>query len=296
MPRVPSMNALTAFDAAARHQSIARAAGELDLTESAISKQISSLEDRLGVKLFDRIKQRLYLTRAGQAYRTTVAELLERLERETLEVMAYGGDGGVLQIAALPTVGASWLVPRLRAFNEEFPSIHVNVQSRTERFLFAGSDVDGALYFGDPVWEGATTDFLFEEILVPVGAPSIVLGGRLTNTTIKSCRLLHLSTRPGAWRQWREVHGIEGLNDTSGPRFGTQAMVISAAVHGLGVALAPKFLVANEIRQGLLAVLSSNEIKSQGAYYFATPNRKASSPPLQAFLDWLRRQTIPASL
>ena len=108
MPRVPSMKALTAIDAAARHQSIARAAGELDLTESAISKQISALEDRLGVKLFDRIKQRLYLTRAGQAYRTTVAELLERLERETLEVMAYGGDGGVLQIAALPTVGCQW--------------------------------------------------------------------------------------------------------------------------------------------------------------------------------------------
>src|SRR4051812_10281144 len=138
--RAPSMNALLAFDAAARRGSIARAAEDLALTESAISKQIAALELRLGVQLFARVRQRIYLTKAGEAYRDRVAETIERLERDTLEIMSQHGLGAVIEIAVLPTVGATWLIPRMPSFYEANPGQIVNLRSRNERFLFTGSN------------------------------------------------------------------------------------------------------------------------------------------------------------
>jgi DNA-binding transcriptional LysR family regulator len=282
------MKALLAFDAAARLESITRAAEELALTESAVSKQIAALEQRLGVQLFYRVRQRIYLTRAGMTYRDKVAHNIERLERDTLEVMSYQGDGGILEIGVLPTVGATWLIPRLKAFYANHPGIHINLRSRTERFLFTGSNLDGAIYYGQASWPGAATDFLFEEILVPVGAPN-VLGSeaKLNTETIRSCRLLHLLTRPSAWRQWCNMHDFTEVNPFRGPHFDTQAMVINAAVSGLGVALVPAFLIARELAEGDLLILSQSSITTDGAYYFAAPVEKTSYQPLAAFRNWL---------
>jgi len=284
------MNALLAFDAAARRESIARAAEELALTESAVSKQIAALELRLGVRLFDRVRQRIYLTRAGEAYRDMVAETIERFERDTLEIMSHHGVGGLLEIAVLPTVGATWLIPRMASFYERNPGMSVNFRSRNERFLFTGSNLDGAVYYGEANWPGATTDFLFDEVLVPVGRPGVLGEAKtLSADNIASCRLLHLATRPNAWRQWCGANDCGATNAVSGPRFDTQAMVINAALCGLGVALMPLFLIADELRQGRLATLSSEGIKTDGAYYFAAPSEKADYPPLVAFRDWLLR-------
>jgi LysR family transcriptional regulator, glycine cleavage system transcriptional activator len=286
--RAPSINALLAFDAAARRESIVRAAEELALTESAVSKQIAALELRLGVQLFYRVRQRIYLTRAGEAYRDMVAKTIEQLERDTLEIMSYHGLGGVIEIAVLPTVGATWLIPRLLSFYEANPGVVVNFRSRNERFLFTGSNLDGALYYGEAGWPGATTDFLFHEILVPVGIPGILgTAKRLSADTIASCRLLHLATRPNAWRQWFNANETSATNALSGPRFDTQAMVIKAALSGLGVALMPAFLIAEELEQGRLAVLSPEGFQTEGAYYFATPSEKTAYPPLVTFREWL---------
>lgn len=288
------MAALTAFNAAARHLSITRAADQLALTESAVSRQISQLEDQLGVRLFHRIKKRITLTRAGAAYRTRVIQMIERIERDTQEVMGYEADGSMLEVAALPTVGAEWLIPRLPDFYSRQPGVTVHVSARNKRFFFGESALDGALYFGQPDWPGARADYLFDEVLFPMGSPAL-LGRqtRLAPDVIARHRLLHLVTRPDAWRRWCLAAEISDVNVMRGPRFDIQATLISAACSGLGVALLPPFLVANQIRSGQLKVLSKLSMLSEGSYYFAYPEEKTGDALLTTFRAWL--QTRAAS-
>ena len=289
--KLPSISALTAFNAAARHLSITRAADELALTESAVSRQISQLEDQLGVRLFHRIKKRITLTRAGAAYRTRVVQMIERIERDTQEVMGYEADGSMLEVAALPTVGAEWLIPRLPDFYGRQAGVTVHVSARNRRFFFSESALDGALYFGQPDWPGARADYLFDEVLFPMGSPSLL--GRLNRMTpdmIGRQRLLHLVTRPEAWRRWCNDGEIGDVNVLRGPRFDIQSMLISAACSGLGVALLPRFLVANQLRAGQLKVLSNLSVLSEGAYYFAYPEEKTGDALLTSFRGWLQTQ------
>ncbi|MDX3904615.1 MAG: LysR substrate-binding domain-containing protein [Pigmentiphaga sp.] len=289
--RLPSIGALTAFDAAARHLSITRAAAELALTESAVSRQISLLEEQLGVRLFHRIKKRISLTRAGAMYSARVVQTIERIERDTLEVMGHEGDGAVLEVAALPTVGSQWLVPRLVSFYALQPEVTVHVSARSTRFFFSESALDGALYFGAPDWAGARTDYLFDEVLLPVGSPSLLEGEvSLRPETVVRRRLLHLMTRPEAWRRWCDTAGLGNVNVMRGPRFEVQSMLISAACAGMGVALLPRFLIGDQLRSGKLKVLSNLPVRSEGAYYFAYPEEKATDPTLTNFRAWLQDQ------
>lgn len=289
--KLPSLGALMAFSAAARHLSVTRAASELALTESAVSRQIAQLEAQLGVKLFHRIKKRITLTRAGATYSTRVAQTLERIERDALEIMGYEADGTVLDVAVLPTVGTEWLIPRLPDFYARHPGVTVNVSARNKRFFFSETALDAALYFGEPDWPGTRADHLFDEVLVPVGSPSLIgTRAELPPDEIAELRLLHLVTRPDAWRRWFDAAGLDGANVIRGPRFDVQSTLISAASSGLGVALLPEFLIADQLRAGTLSVLSGLQLKSVGAYYFACPEEKAASPLLRAFRAWLLPQ------
>lgn len=285
------MGALMAFDAAARHESITRAADELALTESAVSRQISQLEDQLGVQLFHRVKKRLSLTRAGAAYARDVAETLERLEKDTFDVMANEGEGGTLEIAVLPTVGSLWLIPRMTDFYERHPKMTVNLSARSSRFLFSETRFDGALCFGSATWPGAQSDFLFEEELV------VVTGRRLLQQhepppwsleTVLAQRLLHLVTRQDAWPSWAAAHGAGGSNLLKGPRFELQSMVIGAACAGQGLALLPRFLIDAPLHRGELQIVCDLSLRSEGSYYFAFPEEKAGEPQLQLFRGWLQ--------
>lgn len=287
--RIPSINALMAFDAAARHASITRAADELALTESAVSRQISQLEDQLGVQLFHRVKKRLSLTRAGAAYARDVAEVLERLERHTFDVMSNEGEGGTLDIAVLPTVGSLWLIPRLTDLYDRHPTLTVSMSARSSRFLFSETTFDGALCFGSATWPGAQTDFLFDEELV------VVAGGRLLERpaswsaeAVLEERLLHLATRPAAWSSWATAAGVGAANLLQGPRFEQQSMVISAACAGQGLALVPRFLIDVPLQRAELKIVSDISVRSEGSYYFAYPEEKAGEPQIQLFRQWLQ--------
>ncbi|MCB5364787.1 LysR family transcriptional regulator [Pusillimonas sp. CC-YST705] len=289
--RLPSINALTAFEAAARHASITRAANELSLTESAVSRQISLLEEKLGLRLFNRIKKRISLTRAGVLYAARVGQIIKRIERDTLEVMAHEGNGATLEITSLPTVGAQWMVSRLGGFYAQHPDLTIHVSARSGRFFFTESAFDGALYFGQPDWPGARTDYLFDELLLPVGSPSFLRGAKtITAHDIAKHRLLHLMSRPDAWRHWCAKAGLDDINVMRGPRFEIQSMLVSAACAGLGVALLPRFLIEEPLRSGELCVLSHLPIHSEGAYYFAYPEEKADDALLAEFRAWLQAQ------
>lgn len=159
--KIPSIDALIAFEAAARHLSFTRTAEELSLTQSAVGRQVASLEEYLGTPLFNRFKRRISLTEAGEIYAKRVRENLERLERDTLAAMAHRNAGGILELAVIPTFATRWLIPRLPEFYAAHEDIVVNLTTRTAPFLFKDTPFDAAMHFGDPVWPGSVAKYLF---------------------------------------------------------------------------------------------------------------------------------------
>src|SRR3990167_769292 len=250
---IPSITALMSFDAAARHQSFTRAADELALTESAVSRQVAGLEASLGIKLFERVKQRVTLTQAGRAYGEQVKQSLERIERDTLEIMAHEGKGGIIELAVLPTFASQWLIPRLGGFSARHPDVTINMNARTRVFLFDDTPFDAAIHFGTPTWPGSRAHYLFTEEAVPVCAPGLLKKSRnIAPRALAALPLLHSATRPEDWRNWFSAAGIDDINAMKGPRFELHSMLISAACAGLGVALLPGFLVAQQVTSGAL--------------------------------------------
>lgn len=286
---LPSLTALQFFDAAARHLSFTRAAAELSVTQSAISRQIRQLEDYIGQQLFHRSTNRLILTSTGAEYATAVRRVLDQAEAATLQLMAYDGKGALLTLALLPTFGSRWLVPRIGEFMASHPTLQLNIKTYIEPFAFETSDVDIAIHFGSDAWVGAVCHRLMGEVAVPVCAPSL-LGGRkpLTDArNIANFPLLQHTTRPLAWLEWCSQVGAPAANALGGPRFDHFYMMIQAAIAGLGIALLPRFLVNDELASGRLVVAAQPELKTSSAYWLVYPEKKAQLPAVRQFRDWL---------
>lgn len=289
--KIPGTEILIAFETAARHQSFTRAAEELSLTQSAVCRQIAALESQLGVQLFHRIKKRVSLSEAGQIYARQVRENLKRIEHDTLSLMAHRGSGGVLELAVIPTFGARWLIPRLGSFRALHPGITLDLTTRAEPFMFKDTPFDAAIHYGDPVWPGAVTEYLFGEDMVPVCRPELLKGQKqIDPAELEKLTLLHQSARPDAWREWFDVAGVSNANAMGGARYELFSMLIEAAKVGLGVALVPRFFVVNEIESGELVIPCPAVLHSQRSYYLVFPENKVGSAPLQIFCDWLREQ------
>ena len=290
---IPSTQSLLCFDAAARHMSYTRAAQELALTQSAVSRQVAALEEYLGHRLFARTRYGLTLTPRGQAYARQVAERLGALERDTLDAMAGAGTHGTVQLAAVATFAARWLIPRLGHLRARHPQVVVHIETRTRPFLFADTSFDAALYAGTPEqlqrWAGTQATRLLAEVTLPVCAPSL-LGGRVapgTADALTHLPLLQHSTRPFAWRQWFEAQGLAVAQALSGPRYELFSMTISAAIHGQGLALVPRLLIEDELARGDLVVACNHALQDERAYYLVTPLRDAEPAALQDFRQWL---------
>jgi len=286
---LPSLMALQCFDAAVRHMSFTRAAEDLCMTQSAISRQVRLLEQFLDQPLFHRSKNRLVLTAAGSDYADTVRGLLDQAEGATLQLMAHGGAAQMLNIAVLPTFGSRWLVPRLGDFIAEHPEVHLNLQTYLAPFELEHSEIDVALHFGSQLWPGATCRRLMGEVSVPVCAPSLIGGTAMpaNATALSRYPLLQLSTRPRAWMEWFSQVGAREENAFKGPRFDQFYMVIQAAVAGLGMALLPRFLIEDELATGRLVVAAEQALETSAAYWLAVPEKKAHLPQVGAFCDWL---------
>lgn len=289
--KIPGTDLLVAFETAARHQSFTRAAEELSLTQSAVCRKISALEDYLGVLLFNRVKKRVTLSAAGKIYAKQVRENLKHIEHDTLSLMAHRSAGRVLELAVIPTFATRWLIPRLANFQSLYPDITLDLTTRAEPFMFIDTPFDAAIHFGDPVWPGAITEYLFGEEMVPVCTPAL-LQGRTTvePAELENMPLLHQSARPDAWREWFEVAGLSNVNAMGGSRYELFAMLVEAARAGLGVALMPRFFVLSEIASGELVVPCPYVLQNQRSYYLVYPEDKLESESLQAFCSWLREQ------
>jgi DNA-binding transcriptional LysR family regulator len=292
--KIPSTQALICFEAAARHESYTRAAQELALTQGAVSRQIGTLEDFMGVALFRRTRHGVQLTASGASYARQVARQLDGLERETLDAMT-GEGGGSLQLAAVPTFATRWLIPRLPALARAHPDITVHIETRTRPFLFNDSPFDAALYAGTPGqaanWPGTTSTELLREDVVPVCSPALIAPHRsVTPAAVAQLPLLQQSTRPEGWRQWFDAQGVDAPRALSGPRYELFSMLAVAAAHGLGVALMPTLLIEAELQRGELVVACPHPLRGERSYFFVTPARADERPAVGLVRDWLLEQ------
>lgn len=288
--KIPSTAALVSFEAAARHESFTKAAEELSLTQSAICRQIGSLESFLGIELFRRSRRGVKLTEAGLSYSRRVATQLDAVERDTLSVMGNQG-ANAIELAVVPTFGTQWLLPRLKDFQQSQPDVTVNLTNRTRPFLFADTDFDAAIYFGDAEWPGTESHRLMGENPVPVCSPALLeKASQLDPAEIATLPLLQQTTRPYAWRQWFSGLEMNVARDMTGPRYELFSMLAQAASHEMGIALIPPFLIQRELKEQRLVIANPHALASPKAYYLMIPVRKVESASLGAFRDWLVEQ------
>ncbi|RMF08288.1 MAG: LysR family transcriptional regulator [Alphaproteobacteria bacterium] len=283
---LPSISLLSAFEAAARTENFTAAAEELSLTQGAVSRQIQALEEQLGIALFRREKKRVHLTAAGHAYAREIREALKLIARASLSVQA-NPEGGTLNLAILPTFGTRWLAPRLNAFLAGHPGVTVNLSTRILPFDLEAEHFDAAIQYGPGTVAGTEHIKLLEEALIPVSAPGLKdqLDVR-TPADVARAPLLHIETRPKAWQQWLEAQGVSATA-TGGLLFDQFATIAQAAIHGVGFALLPRFLIEQELSEGRLVVAFDRPLYGIGGYYLTWPKAKGDYPPLARFRDWI---------
>lgn len=294
LPRtlMPSLQELTAFEAAGRHGSFTRASQELALTQGAISKQIRQMEETLGVVLFNRVQGRIVLTMLGEHYMRSARRILRDYEASTHEIIASGGSDSTLKIAVLPTFAARWLIPRLPGFLAGHLDLTINVTTELEPFDFAEKSVDAAVHYGAPSWAQAEATHLFDEAIIAVASPGYLsANGLLIASDLIRATLLQQATRPNLWGHWFGTVGIDHPNPYRGPMFDQFSMTSEAAVAGLGVALVPAFLVQRELAEGQLTSLAERPLSGTGAYYAVVPLSKQHDPVIGGFVRWLVAET-----
>jgi LysR family glycine cleavage system transcriptional activator len=283
---LPGMSSLQAFDAAARAGSFTAAARELNLTQSAVSKQVLALEDLVGARLFDRQGHAVVLTDAGRSYAKDVRRALELLTEATLRLVTDPG-GGTLELAVLPTFGTRWLMPRLGHFLARHPGVQVSVTTKTAPFDFREAGLHAAIHFGKPTWPSAECTYLMGEEVTPVCSPGFKERHHLQEPAdLLDLPLLRITSRPGAWATWFAGEGI-AFEDSSGMVFEQFLTAAQAAVADLGVALLPRFLVEYEIARGELVVAVERSHRSEFGYYLVVPHDRAHYGPVLAFRSWL---------
>lgn len=293
MDRLPPLNAIRAFEAVARHLSITLAADELSVTPGAVSRQIKSLEDSLGLELFKRSHRQISLTRQGSDYFKAVSKAIEDL-REATRKLKQRKQRKQLKIRAYTTFAMRWLIPRLSDFHAQHPEIEVLLKASTDPVDFRKEDIDGAVRLGDGNWPGAHIHRLVSNILAPVISPATLAAGpKLRKAAdLRHYTLLHSMARPDDWGYWIEAAGgARDLDPRAGMAYESSAMVYAAAAAGQGIAMAQLFLVADDLASGKL-VMPFKKVLDMGdyTYYLLTPSHKTESPYMKTFRLWLLDQ------
>jgi DNA-binding transcriptional LysR family regulator len=266
------------------------------MTQGAVSRQVAILEEYLNVKLFERINRRLILTEAGRDYAAQVSTILKQIEMATFQVMTYNSLASVLNLAILPTFGVKWLIPRLAKFAAAYPDVLLNLSTEVLPFDFNTRQVDAAIHFGEPDWPDTVMVRLMGEEVVPVCSKALAEGlGSVGTWPTSRCSS---TTRPQAWQDWFRHVGVDCPNALSGPRFEQLAMVIQAAVAGMGVALMPKFMVETEISLGQLHVPFPWRSRARNPITWSIPRRTPARPPSSSSASgsWAKRRAAEASI
>jgi LysR family glycine cleavage system transcriptional activator len=291
--RLPPLNALRAFEVAARHMNFSRAADELSVTPGAVSQQIQNLEDYIGEPLFKRTPKGLLLTDAAQTALPALREAFDRLSEAASQLTA-AVDGRRVTVSAAPSFAAKWLVPRLGRFEAANPEIDVWLSAGMELVDFTTGEVDIAIRYGSGRYPGLEVSRLMSETVTPVISPELLAEKPLVDPQdLVNHTLLHDGS-PDAdescpdWAMWLTARGVRGLDGSRGPRFNQSSLVIEAAVSGRGVALAKGALAQADLDAGrLVAPLQASTTTLDYAYYLVYPKAKGRLKQVRSFVTWV---------
>ncbi|WP_297778509.1 LysR substrate-binding domain-containing protein [uncultured Roseovarius sp.] len=292
LPRrfLPSISSLRALEALDRLGSATAAAAELSQTQSAVSRQLKTLEDQLGVGLIVRQGRGIHLTPEAADYADKIRGALQQIAQASVK-LTVNPVGGSLSLAILPTFGMRWLVPRLADFARLHPEVTINLSTRLKPFNFVTEPFDAAIHFGHSDWLGTEGLRLRTERVVAVATPEFLArqGPIESAESLLRLPLLQIETRPSAWPTWFEAQGISGARVT-GTIYDQFSTITQAALHGLGVALLPDYLVEQDLATGRLATAWGDKTLISGAYYLVWPVQNGRDPALRKFRDWLAGQ------
>ena len=290
--RLPPLNALRAFEAAARHLNFSRAADELSVTPGAVSQQIQNLEDYVGVALFKRTPKGLLLTDPAQIALPALREAFDRLA-EAASMLTAAVDGRRLTVTVPPSFASKWLLPRLGAFEALHPDVDVWVSAGMELTDFTSGEIDLAIRYGAGRYPGLEVIRLMQETVIPVASPDLLANHPLENLgDLANAILLHDGS-PDAdescpdWTMWLAARGVKGVDGARGPRFNQSSLVIEAAVGGRGVALAKRALAQADLDAGRLVAPFQIATAVDFAYYLVHPKTKGRLPQVRAFITWI---------
>jgi len=294
--RLPPLKSLPAFEEAARHLSFSAAARELNLTHGAISRQMKSLETHLGVRLFRRLTRRLELTEAGAAFLPATRTALDVVEASAARLSASARQGPLV-VSCLPTFMMRWLIPRLYDFNARHPTIDVRLSASSAPVEFVREGVDVAIRIAtSPGPDGVEAHAFMKEEIGPVCSPSLLQRRKLARPgDLAHHKLLHTETRADAWSDWLARSGTTGVDATKGQRFEHFYFLLEAAVAGLGVAVAPRPLVVEDLKLGRL-VAPFGFVPSGRQYCLLYPSELAGLAKIRTFRSWIenaRRRRAP---
>jgi LysR family glycine cleavage system transcriptional activator len=290
--RLPPLNALRAFEAAARHLNFSRAADELAVTPGAVSQQIQNLEDYVGAALFKRTPKGLLLTDAAQTALPALREAFDRLA-EAASLLTAAVDGRRLTVTVAPSFAAKWLVPRLGRFEEQHPQVDVWLSAGMEIVDFASGEIDLAIRYGTGRYPGLEVIKLMSETVIPVASPAFLEANPLDTPADLANHILLHDGSPDAddscpdWAMWLAARGIKGVDGTRGPRFNQSSLVIEAAVGGRGVALAKRALAQADLDAGRLIAPLQIATAVDFAYFVVHPKAKGRLPQVKAFVNWI---------
>lgn len=284
------MNALRAFEAAARHQNLSHAAIELGVTHGAISHQVTKLEAYVGVKLFERRSHRVKLTKKGIAFAANLEVLFDELHAATVSNFS---DGKLLRIGMSPTFAMRVLVPRLSRFRRRYPDINLQVSTYIDAPWPSEEevDIDVGVWVGDGNWPGVVSEMLCPEQLMPVASPGLIDGCTIRKADdLEPFPLLHALRRPADWRLWLRAAGATRIDPNAGIKLEYSGLVYQGAVDGLGLAMAQTMFVLDDIQRNRLVPVLDQQVRTTRGYYVGYSRASAEQPKVRYFLEWLKEE------
>ncbi|MBR0716722.1 transcriptional regulator GcvA [Bradyrhizobium liaoningense] len=288
--RLPSLNGLRAFEAAARHLSFTLAAAELNVTQTAISHQIRRLEEELGIRLFVRQNRALALTPEARDYLPGVRAAFNDLRLATDRLLRKDDDK-VLTVSTLASLAAKWLLPRLSDFQEAHPGIDVRITTSASLIDFQRDNVDAGIRYGRGQWPGVRADWLMADELFPVCSPGLLRGDKPLRCPedLKDHVLLHTSNaNSDDWRLWLTAAGLPtDIARQPGITFDMIFMTVQAAIDGIGVAMGRTAYVQDDIAKGRLVVPFRIALPTDAGFYLVSPEGRRDAPKLSAFREWV---------
>lgn len=294
MEKLPPLNSLRAFEAAARHLSVTAAAAELFVTPGAVSRKVRQLEEFVGTPLFLRGHQQIALTRHGSEYFKSISRALNDM-REATSRLGRRVQKQELRIRAYTTFAMRWLIPRLSDFHARHPEIEVSLTTSLEDVDFDREDIDGAIRLGDGMWRGANSYWLVPNVLCPVMSPHLPRPDAPLGVPDDLSRytLLHSLARADDWADWLASVGATDIDPRAGTMFQSSAMAYAAAIQRQGIAMAQLFLVEEDLRSGeLVKAFDFLLDRASFTYYLLTPSDRPERPQMTAFRQWILERSV----